>query len=701
MDLTAFKYIRNQKPNFGNSNDGNLPFLSTQGYMPPEPPQWGQLKDMRDEINNGWDWKNAYNNNSSSQTPVQQTPQGPQEKGPKGPSAFKTNLKNANYGAMVQQGIAFAGNLINAYKQPVANQSQLLSNAGTSQGMINGIGYDIQNGIDEDTELANLKAQTSGNTMKTIGSGAGAGAAIGMIGGPIGSGIGAAVGSLIGGIFGGAAAARKKRILKHRMAVAQQKANAITTFNKAGAQTTGLQQDYLQDYGNTKGGILVANRGKDSKCYNNGKSEGNYKQVYSPYGVINGPHESNVGKGESIIDFNNGSATIVDKGTVGVDNQPSSVREDDSNVILGNDIDWRTGDTFARQAAPYTIQIQSINEAQNKVGRYGKLSSLSKATSDLYNKNIQQSKQESFNKLKDLAQQQAKQHNIEGQMNNYRRQYGIGKDWQNELQIGLPSLLGVTEALSRLSNINKQSIPKYDTYSQNQYANRALNGLAGLRYNIYPQLKEYRDSLRQNKYNIDQTGGLTAGQKYIARNDLYNSYINNVAKLYGIADEQNNKYKQQYYDAMMRAGEADRENRINAMRYDQDAFEKAHAAKLAMANQARKDFMENIYRWDKKRVDDKRWRDTVKLYQDDLDIKREDLMGKAGRKNRINRLFGNTPVSMQNEKYLTDLAKQFIHVPQNITFINPYKPFQPNFMDLAKSLVNIPQPIPFINPYKQ
>ena len=226
MDLTAFKYIRNQKPNFGNSNDGNLPFLSTQGYMPPEPPQWGQLKDMRDEINSGWDWKNAYNNNSSSQMPAQQIPQSPEVKSPKGPSAFKTNLKNANYGAMVQQGIAFAGNLIDAYKQPVANQSQLLSNAGTSQGMINGIGYDVQNGIDEDAELANLKAQTSGNTMKAIGGGAGAGAAIGMIGGPIGSGIGAAAGALIGGIFGGAAAARKKRILKHKMAVAQQKAES-------------------------------------------------------------------------------------------------------------------------------------------------------------------------------------------------------------------------------------------------------------------------------------------------------------------------------------------------------------------------------------------------------------------------------------------------------------------------------------------
>lgn len=694
MDLTAFKYIRNQKPNFGNGDDGNPPFLSTQGYIPSRAPQWGDIKDMRDNLESGLDWKNAYKNISSSQTTPQAAPKGPEGNGPKGPSAFKANLKGANYGAMVQQGIAFAGNLIDAYKQPVANQSQLLSNAGTSQGMINGVGYDIQNGIDEDTELANLKAQTSGNTMKAIGGGAGAGAAIGMIGGPLGSGIGAVAGALIGGIFGGAAAARKKRILKHKMAVAQQKANAITTFNKAGAQTTGLQQDYLQDYGDSKGGILVANRGKDSKGYNSGKSEGDYKQVYSPYGVVNGPHESNVGKGESIIDFNNGSATIVDRGTVGVDNQPSSVREDDSNVILGNDIDWRTGDTFARQAAPYTMQIQSMNETQNKVGRYGKLSSLSKVTSDLYNKNIQQSKQESFDKLKDLAQQQAKQHNIEGQMNNYRRQYAIGKDFENELQIGLPSLLGVTEGLSRLASINKQSIPKYDTYSQNQYANRALNGLAGLRYNLYPQLREYRDNLRQSKYNIDQTGGLTAGQKYIARNDLYNSYINNVAKLYGIADEQNNKYKQQYYDALMRAGEADRENRTNAMRYDQDAFEKAHAAKLAMANQARKDIMENIYRWDKKRVDDKRWRDTVKLYNDDLDIKRQDLETKRGDKKRVNRLFSNPPSYKPFQPNFMDLARSLTKMPQNINFRNPYGPYYPAS---AQSLVYTSEPIPFIN----
>ena len=173
MDLTAFKYIRNQRPNF---------------YVGKNPLDWNSYNGPADDAKEFLEYqKTLPQNQNFNQTPIQQTPQtpqGPQEKGPKGPSAFKTNLKNANYGAMVQQGIAFAGNLINAYKQPVANQSQLLSNAGTSQGMINGIGYDIQNGIDEDAELANLKAQTSGNTMKTIGSGAGAGAANDGPGGP-------------------------------------------------------------------------------------------------------------------------------------------------------------------------------------------------------------------------------------------------------------------------------------------------------------------------------------------------------------------------------------------------------------------------------------------------------------------------------------------------------------------------------------
>jgi len=38
---------------------------------------------------------------------------------------------------------------------------------------------------------------------------------------------------------------------------------------------------------------------------------------------------------------------LVDKGTKGVDNQPSSVSPNDDNVIAGNDVDWTTGVKFS------------------------------------------------------------------------------------------------------------------------------------------------------------------------------------------------------------------------------------------------------------------------------------------------------------------------------------------------------------------
>lgn len=56
-------------------------------------------------------------------------------------------------------------------------------------------------------------------------------------------------------------------------------------------------------------------------------------KVWTPNGYQEGPVNSLVGKGESIIDYTNGTGTLVTKGKVGVDNQPSSVHEDDSNVL--------------------------------------------------------------------------------------------------------------------------------------------------------------------------------------------------------------------------------------------------------------------------------------------------------------------------------------------------------------------------------
>jgi len=111
----------------------------------------------------------------------------------------------------------------------------------------------------------------------------------------------------------------------------------------------------------------------------------NKLKVWSPAGLKAGQKNSLVGKGESIIDFNHGLASLVTKGRVGVDNQPSSVIEGDSNVIVGNDVDWSTGIKFSDQAAPITAKLQSYNDITKNVedDKYASYSSLHTQTKNV------------------------------------------------------------------------------------------------------------------------------------------------------------------------------------------------------------------------------------------------------------------------------------------------------------------------------
>jgi len=92
------------------------------------------------------------------------------------------------------------------------------------------------------------------------------------------------------------------------------------------------------------------------KKYNNGKIV-DYTKVWTPSGERFGPVNSLVGKGESIIDYNNGKASYVNKGVKGKDTQPAIASPGDDLVIAGNNIDFTNGISFADQAAPYTKML--------------------------------------------------------------------------------------------------------------------------------------------------------------------------------------------------------------------------------------------------------------------------------------------------------------------------------------------------------
>lgn len=663
MQLTNYKYIKNQKPKYGDGkwdrNDwcddtkGIISFnqLSgnkhlTSGNVP------GLEGVIRSDIQTVS--PNQLNNMINKPEHLQIKPGSENGGSSKGTSSTGSSWDPTS---ALMSTANFVGDVFNAYNRPVANASELASQAGTSYGNVGGVQYQRQNAVGVDQAVQNAKEQGNQGTMSTAIGGLSAGAAIGSIGGPLGAGIGAVVGGLGGLLFGNSAKRRAMKRAQRQAELAQRMATNTNIFNRAQAQSDLMGQQYMQKYGNTQGGILYANKGKDIPMYNSGKDK-----VWSPDGYVPGAHNSYVGKGEVIANFNDGKASVITKGKVGVDNQKSSVSENDDNVILGNDVDYTTGRTFAEQGRPYADKLHFINQSEKKVGKYGKLSSLSKSTQDLYNKQIGSTKQQLLDGLKDISNRQEEQHNYENNMKQYAH-FTDGKSafynkWLPYMQMAAPSITGIADGIGRYINANKQNIENSDTYYRNPYAQRALQGLAGLRYDVDPELRQYANQQAYNKYAIDQQGGLTAGQKYIAKNSLYNDYMNNVAKLYANANNINNQYKAQYYDQLMKAGEAERSALTAARRYDADIYAKARAAQLNMANQARKDALENLYRMDKRFADYKMWKDTNRIYEQDIANKKQDVQNSfnvaketAASNERIARMMNNSNRVIMNPMF--------------------------------------------------
>lgn len=670
-----YRYINNQKPRFdtgvedylyGNPRlGGSLVFGGNAQAM-----QNAQSVDM------GIVGKSLIPKLDPANPPKLQLKGGPMKTSGNASGGLGAKLKGLNTAGMAQSVISFGGDVIGAFNQPVKTSSELLTDAGTSQNQIGGVSYEQQNSINEDAAKSELNAQADANTMKTVGSGAAMGGSIGMAFGPIGGAVGAVAGGLLGGIFGSAAKRRAKARLRRRIFNGQQQTQRTNIFNRAGAQSNVLQQQYAQDYGDTQDDVLYANKGKDAlPMFNSGKNMKGSTKVWTPGGYQSGEHNSYVGKGESIINFNEGKGTLVTKGQIGVDNQPSSVRENDDNVILGNDVDWRTGSTFAEQARPYTAKLQYINQLEKKVGKYGDRSSLTEQTAKVFDRQAKAAKQQTINQLKEISGRQAEQHNIENNMQQ-RGYYDKGKINWNSLANGV--FENITPALQlwneygRYRQAAKEPIQSSNTYKANPYSQRALQGLAGLRYDYRPELREYNDALRQSKYAMEQSGGLTAGQKYAARTSMYNDYLSNAAKLYNRAEQQNNAYKQQYYDALMKAGEADRSGMMTTMQYDDANYRKSQAAKRAYLDTIMKGMYAEKNRWEKRLVDDKRWKQTYGIYRDDAENKAADLAFRQkmyADKNKPNPVFIPMPTDIKSMMYSVNNRKP---LTESINFVNPY-----------------------------
>lgn len=368
------------------------------------------------------------------------------------------------------------------------------------------------------------------------------------------------------------------------------------------------------------------------------------QKVWTPNGYQAGPTNSMVGKGESIIDYTNGTGTLVTKGKVGVDNQPSSVRQDDRNVIAGNDIDWTNGMKFSQQIAPLTARLQMYNDIEKKTNKKPSMSSLSKQTMQLQSAQLERAKAPILQAMKNITDRQEKQHQIEDYAAQFKANCGkdrfangksmwegvkdsfnnwtkAGKGKVSNAVLDTGYMIPAVLEKQMLNHWMKENPLMPNIYAANRYGQSALQTLNRLRINPYNQLQSLNQNDRAAYYRMQQNGGYTGGQRQVGRVALALGNARNVADVLNNADLQNNKYRQDWATAALAEGNQDAARRQAANQYAWEAYNRAHGAKTKGIETHLSNLGLIGQKWLSQRIKNKQYGDVLDMYQQDLDNK--------------------------------------------------------------------------------
>lgn len=371
-------------------------------------------------------------------------------------------------------------------------------------------------------------------------------------------------------------------------------------------------------------------------------------KVWTPNGYQSGPVNSLVGKGESIIDYTNGTGTIVTKGKVGVDNQPSSVSINDNNVIAGNDVDWSNGIKFSDQVAPLTAKLQMYNNIEKRAGKKSELSSLSKQTMELQKNQLDRAKAPILQAMKNITDRQERQHQIEDYASQIK--HNCGKDrfdngkslWDKTKQTisswsksgkGKVSNLMLDAGYAFPALLETQMINHWrrenpvmpSIYAANRYAPIALQTMAGNRVSANPILEKLYAQDRQAAYQLANSGGYTGGQRQANRVALALGNQRNVADALMNVQEKNAAYRNAYAEMAARLGDSDAQRLQQSNQYGWEAYNRAHGAKTKGIETHLSNLGLIGQKWLSQRIKNKQYGDILDMYQQDIDNKKEAL----------------------------------------------------------------------------
>lgn len=555
-----------------------------------------------------------------------------------GPSS--TGGKGVNWsgiGNVVTSGVQFAGDAINSFSVNETGED-VQQKYGTSQQNVGGIGYESQNMIDLNKEMDRVKSENTGNTLKTVGSGAALGAAAGSIipglgtiaGGLIGAGVG-----LITGIFGGEA---RKREYRRLLAKQNSKINALQDSARFSAQTKAIQQINAREYGNSEAQYLYgAKEGKQPEVDPKTMLSKDKLLSITPNGYTIDNADSMVEPGETLFNTETGSMTQVPRLASGKlhpgDIQPAKIGN--AAVFTDRHKDPITGKSFAQAAIdgdddPYNLLYRQkvlVNDKKDNKGlmkaKNGKLpkfeegltpwqimqkniKTASKSDIDRWKNTITEPIYSTFGGYTDPYSLNKKLVPPAAENNSYKRPNTRNGKWYTSWLDDLPYYSNMATSLANeLFRDHTKYRPTTNTKNRNDYA---LDVLAGLRMNPYPMYIANRNAESRTKGGINALG-LQAPIKTLAFLAAQHNTQSNIGKSLANYQMQDNAYLSDYAKTSYAGGAADREFAANAKWHDDDVYMKSNANDIAWTlqnlstaskawQQANKNrFNRNTYRW--------------------------------------------------------------------------------------------------------
>lgn len=566
---------------------------------------------------------------------------------PTGLYKYRQPIRNQSSGISVGGGggvagvassaISFGSSIADSFGG-VKSSSDILNESGESYS--NGIGYGYQkvNDIDYDGQMREINKENNSNTLKATATGASLGASVGSLVGPIGSVIGGAIGAVGGfvtGLFGGS---HRRRKMQRRLEEARIRGINMNGYNQSSAQSDYIANKYYNENGTTQDDVLYAKRGKDAGY--KGSENISSNNVITSLGKTNANPNARVAAGESIIDniddVNKTTGHVVKTGTPGKDTNLANLQN--NTIVLGQDIDWRNGMTFKDQSMPYTLALEKINKKyENRTNdKINKLRGKLGQDSDKFQQEqVNKIKQPIVDKLKALSDQQAIQHQQQGQMytngnlpgfkggyNGSNYGYIEPASWMSN---AVPMGIGMLSSVGQYFNAKNQSIYTPDIYAGNPYERAALNEQAKLRVNPYRAIQRIYDQDSMNRYNINRAGGLSGAQKYLANVAVGNSTQQNIADTIQKAQEINNQYRSRWAEMAGNLGSQVAQRRQQANQYNTEYASQAHAARQQGMQMGLRNFLDYIQQYAANEYKRKTGNGMLSLYQQKIDMDRDNM----------------------------------------------------------------------------